>query len=298
MASNVPDTVTDDDLDNYLDDILDDFSAKPDPKTTNALAAAAAVTSADPNDLGEDVSGADFAKQLASGMEGLMKDMGDDPEFKQTMEQLMSSVRAMQVQQGEGSGVAAAPESSSSSGGGFQGKITETLNKLRDSSSKVEAEMAQEDAMGDDGAMKEMMQQLEALMQSGDFDAMFGNMMDGLLTKSLLHEPMKDLASKYPEWLEKNRGTVPADKLEGYEKQFEIVKEIVALFDESESEESTPEESKKVADLMTKMQEYGDPPEDMMKELAPGLETGPDGLPKFPGMPGGLPGAGDNCPQM
>ncbi|KAI8809114.1 Pex19 protein, partial [Cladochytrium replicatum] len=252
-------------------------------------------------DLSDDVAAVDFAKNLASGMEGLMKDMGDDPELKQTMEQLMSSVRAMQVQ-GEPAGAAAAAatvsESPSSSGGGFQGKITETLNKLRDSSSKVEAEMAQEDAMGDDGAMKEMMEQLEALMQSGDFDSMFGNMMDGLMTKSMLHEPMKDLASKYPEWLEKNRGTVPADKLEGYEKQYEIVKEIVALFDSSEGEESTPDESKKVSDLMTKMQEFGDPPEDMMQELAPGLETGPDGLPKFPGIGGGLPGAGDNCPQM
>ncbi len=38
------------------------------------------------------------------------------------------------------------------------------------------------------------------------------------------------------------------------------------------------------------MQETGQPPADIVKELAPGLEFGPDGLPLLPNMGGGIPG--------
>ncbi len=39
------------------------------------------------------------------------------------------------------------------------------------------------------------------------------------------------------------------------------------------------------------LQEYGNPPIEILKELAPGLEITPDGLPMIPNMGPGLPGA-------
>lgn len=35
------------------------------------------------------------------------------------------------------------------------------------------------------------------------------------------------------------------------------------------------------------MQECGNPPDEILQELAPGLELGADGMPKLPGGPGG-----------
>lgn len=43
-------------------------------------------------------------------------------------------------------------------------------------------------------------------------------------------------------------------------------------------------------------QECGQPPDDIVKELAPGMSFGPDGLPSIPAMPG--PAGDGNCSVM
>ena len=45
-------------------------------------------------------------------------------------------------------------------------------------------------------AMEQMMKELEGLMESGNFEEAFGDIMKELVSKDLLHEPMKDLAAK------------------------------------------------------------------------------------------------------
>lgn len=44
--------------------------------------------------------------------------------------------------------------------------------------------------------MQEMMRQMESLADNGDFQNMLEGMMSQLMSKDLLYEPMKDLASK------------------------------------------------------------------------------------------------------
>jgi peroxin-19 len=47
----------------------------------------------------------------------------------------------------------------------------------------------------------------------------------------------------------------------------------------------------RLMELMQDMQECGQPPSEIIKELAPGLEFGPDGMPVMPNMgPGMMPG--------
>lgn len=63
--------------------------------------------------------------------------------------------------------------------------------------------------------------------------------------------------------------------LNNYSRQYDIVSQIVKIYESSTS--SSPEGLKRVADLMTQMQETGNPPDDIIKELAPDMEFGPDG---------------------
>lgn len=44
--------------------------------------------------------------------------------------------------------------------------------------------------------LAEMMKQMEALADSGDFTNVLEGMMEQLMSKDLLYEPMKDLAGK------------------------------------------------------------------------------------------------------
>ena len=55
--------------------------------------------------------------------------------------------------------------------------------------------------------------------------------MQQLLSKEVLYQPMKDIASKYPEWLEKNRASLPQEELEKYEKQHSCIIEVCGIYE-------------------------------------------------------------------
>jgi peroxin-19 len=48
----------------------------------------------------------------------------------------------------------------------------------------------------DDASMETMMKELEGLMENGEFEDVFGGVLQQLVSKELLHEPMTELASK------------------------------------------------------------------------------------------------------
>ncbi|KAJ3117606.1 hypothetical protein HDU96_006204 [Phlyctochytrium bullatum] len=279
-------------------DVLDSFEQPADP-----------VEKREPQgDTGEALDGFmddEFAKQLAAGMEQLMKDyVSEDPnpdmnsnELKTAMDQLINSVKSLNAAESASTVRKEDPSSSASTASGnFQSKISETLHQLRDSSDKVEAQIADGAGLNpfaglegldmDGMGMDQMMKELEALMGSGEFEGMFEGMMQQIMSKDLLYEPMKDLVAKYPEWLDANKGTVSEEDFARYQKQLTIIQDIVTVYDSNLEAE---EETKRVTDLMQQMQECGNPPEAIMQELAPGMEIGADGMPKVPssGAPGG-----------
>lgn len=131
------------------------------------------------------------------------------------MSQLMDTFKELQLQPGESAPTTrepALPAASSSSSSSttskpaqpksFQETVAQTMNKLRDSSDKVEQQVAEDAKMASltggmsEDAMEQMMKELEGMMASGDFENVFGGLMEQLMSKELLHEPMKDLATK------------------------------------------------------------------------------------------------------
>ncbi|KAI8904019.1 Pex19 protein [Gorgonomyces haynaldii] len=167
----------------------------------------------------------------------------------------------------------------------FQDTIAQTMSKLKDSEQQVKEKVEQDIKIAD--PMEQMMKELEGLMESGDFDDVFTNLMKELVNKELLFEPMRDLNSKYPEWLEEHKNLDPEER-KRYEGQHKVIAEIVSVFEQS-GDELTPEENEKVTKLMQDMQAFGNPPEGLLKELAPGVDLGADGLPPIPGMEDGAP---------
>jgi peroxin-19 len=70
------------------------------------------------------------------------------------------------------------------------------MNKLKASSEEAEAQVGDIGMGFDDAAMETMMKELEGLMENGDFDDAFGGVLNQLVSKELLFEPMKELADK------------------------------------------------------------------------------------------------------
>mmetsp|Transcript_8944 Transcript_8944/g.16434 ORF Transcript_8944/g.16434 Transcript_8944/m.16434 type:complete len:123 (+) Transcript_8944:603-971(+) len=122
-------------------------------------------------------------------------------------------------------------------------------------------------------------------------------MVGKLVSKEYLYPAVKDITAKFPEFLEKNKGKIPDKEYEQYEAQYQCFKELCETFEnEGESESG----SKKVVDLMQKMQSYGVPPQEIMSGLLPGMQFDNDGMPVLPGMSsaGGEGGNPEDCCLM
>lgn len=91
---------------------------------------------------------------------------------------------------------------------------------------------------------------------------------------------------QYPEWLSANESRYSVEQFAQYKRQHQITSEIITIYESN----ATGPALKRVMDLMQEMQESGQVPPEILQQIAPGMEMGPDGFPK---IPGGLPDMGD-----
>ena len=126
--------------------------------------------------------------------------------------------------------------------------------------------------------------------QKEDFDQIVENMLRQLLAKDLMYEPMSKVCDKYPEWLAEKYETLSQDEYQRYGTQYQYFQRIVAVY------KYEPDNFPRLVELLQDLQKYGQVPSEIIKELAPALEFGPDGMPVmnlgeniFP-KPGAAPG--------
>ncbi|GAA5831705.1 hypothetical protein JCM3766R1_004984 [Sporobolomyces carnicolor] len=184
----------------------------------------------------------------------------------------------------------------------FQDAIAASLSKMQSSSTNAAQAAQQSQSQAENANLASMLAGLSGmpdLSQLGDLggeeglQGMLDEMMKQLMSREMLYEPLKELSEKYPAYLASARSTLSATDLERYEKQHAIVVSIVSKFEEpgadkplekqSEQEkERSSERTEEVVELVAKMNECGAPPKEIMGEMPPGMELGPDGVPKIP----------------
>ena len=91
-------------------------------------------------------------------------------------------------------------------------------------------------------------------------------MMQQLLSKEILHEPMKEIGERYPKWLEEHKASLSKEEYERYSQQYVLIKDLNIVY------EREPDNFSKIVELMQKMQECGQPPNDIVQELAPDFD--------------------------
>lgn len=91
-------------------------------------------------------------------------------------------------------------------------------------------------------------------------------MMQQLLSKEILHEPMKEIGERYPKWLEDHKTNLSTEDYERYSHQYQLIKDLNEVYD------NDPSNFNKVVELMQKMQECGQLPNDIVQELAPDFD--------------------------
>ena len=131
--------------------------------------------------------------------------------------------------------------------------------------------------------MEEMMAQFEALGEKEDYNEVIDGVMRQLLSKDLMYEPTKLICQKFPEWLAINRPHLSEAEYHNYGNMYQVFQRLLATY------EMEPDNFSRLMELMFDMQQYGQPPAEIIKDLAPGLKFDENGMPIMPNMGGGMP---------
>ncbi|KAK8323668.1 hypothetical protein V6Z12_A12G248400 [Gossypium hirsutum] len=146
--------------------------------------------------------------------------------------------------------------------------VTEALDKMREQTRETIKGLESMSKPGgddfeEDGLIDDWVKQFEELSGSQDMESIVESMMQQLLSKEILHEPMKEIGERYPKWLEEHKSSLSKEEYERYSNQYELMKELNGVY------ENDPNNFTRIFDLMQKMQECGQPPNDIVQELAP-----------------------------
>lgn len=131
------------------------------------------------------------------------------------------------------------------------------MNRMETSSAEVSNSLADEES---DDFLAEMLKQMSGTLGSGnandeDLSKMLLGIMEQLTNKEILYEPMKELAEKFPPWLEKNEGTGKAteEELKRYKEQARLVQDIVERFDAPTYSDDNTADREFIVDRMQKV---------------------------------------------
>ncbi|KAL8560854.1 hypothetical protein ACOMHN_063244 [Nucella lapillus] len=272
-ATNAKGKTSQDDpeLNELLNSALEDFekvklsgASDTAASSTTAPAPPGGAAGAKPQGAESDPNSAEFTEMFSEQFAA---------QFEQTMQSLMTNNPEV-VQQFEK--LAQAADSAGDSQEAQQNFVDTLSQTLMDMSHNAEG--IQEETLEGEG---------QAEGQGEEFMPMMQEMMQTLLSKSVLYPSLKEIASKYPDYLAENEGKLEASDLDLYRRQYDLMNAICGVYEEEKGDDSAEVKTQrfeKLLDLMQKMQELGQPPKDIVGDMAPGLEFDENGMPKLPGM--------------
>ncbi|KAK5051375.1 hypothetical protein LTR84_003027 [Exophiala bonariae] len=187
----------------------------------------------------------------------------------------------------------------------FEDTIRKTMARMESSSAAASsATQKSTAAKSEEDMLAEMLRALDAEGgggggaggEDGDLSKMFLGMMEQLTNKEMLYEPMKELSTKYPSWLEentpaKNPKLTPSEH-DRFSRQRVIVDEIVAKFEMKGYSDDDPKCREFIWEKMQLMQGEGAPPEDLVANPFPGM-----GMPGL-GLGDGAEALEEGCPTQ
>ncbi|WFC94140.1 Peroxisome chaperone and import receptor [Malassezia brasiliensis] len=272
-----------------LDDLDDDFQQEPASATPSESAAASAKASAPKSDAGDgdgdDPLSDEFVQELTRNMEAFMAQMGQNmPERpavpdskaeggnKSTLaeDEMMKQFERMLSGAKEDASGGKPSTNAPSSDASFQDVIQATMAKLKQSNADANADARAKGAndpsnlfanLGLDGNT-DLAQMLEALGNAGEGEGgdmselskMLSSMMDDLMNKDVLYEPLKDMHSRFPGFFESSQGKkLSEEERKRYKDQQAIMGDILAVFDEKSYSDSDPACKKRVSDLVSQI---------------------------------------------
>uniref|UniRef100_A0A3P9J6C3 Peroxisomal biogenesis factor 19 n=1 Tax=Oryzias latipes TaxID=8090 RepID=A0A3P9J6C3_ORYLA len=277
-------------LDELLDSALDDFDKASSPPAPEALAASSSASSGaekppllEDCKLFESLFEGDMATQARDEWEKAMSELAqEEPELLQHFQKLSEAAGKV------GTDTASQQE--------FTSCLKDTLRGLAKNADNLQSS----GLAGDD-----LVKALEGLGldEAGEGGGDDGNIlpvmqsiMQNLLSKEVLYPSLKEITTKYPEWLQANKPSLSAEDYQRYEQQSKVMADICKLFEaEEQGVENKERTFESIMDRMQQLQDLGQPPKELAGDVPPGLNFDMESL----NLPGGLgAGAPDQCSIM
>ncbi|KAK0091577.1 hypothetical protein PV326_002997 [Microctonus aethiopoides] len=120
---------------------------------------------------------------------------------------------------------------------------------------------------------------------SGDMLPFMQGMMQSLLSKEILYPALKELADKYPSWLNEKKDIFSAEEIEKYNKQLDLMRKVCDELEMEKADDANDvkmERFDKIMKLMHEMQSYGAPPEDLVGDQPNLFQMDSEGNPTLP----------------
>ncbi|OWR47617.1 putative house keepingprotein [Danaus plexippus plexippus] len=246
------------------------------------------------------------ASQFESNMAAILGGFSGVPEDQITQEQIASTFSKMAEAAAQVLKPMKENEALPASDPGAQEKIDEvsaaisqTLQNLNTNSESLQTPFSEQDLAN----MFNNFNLSEGGQDGNMFLPFMQGMMQSLLSKEVLYPSLKELVDKYPDWLRDNKGKLPQEDYERqvpralimiswklyniytlvYEKQQSLMNQVCSELEPEQ--ESDPEDVKrkrfeKVLKLMQQMQDLGQPPTDLVGDMA----VPPEGFAAPPGQ--------------
>ncbi|XP_068151282.1 peroxisomal biogenesis factor 19 [Drosophila tropicalis] len=287
-----------DELNDLLDSALQDFDKGKDGESGSDKPEKSKTSEVNTGEGDEDPDAffIEQAKVLADRMNTLFggpdTPCGDIPPLPQDPDQIISGFQKM----AEAAALTLSGENSATDDdvSKYSDSISQALRGLQEGSENLSAPASDNDIasmfgslnLGGDG--------------SGETDGnMFLPFMEGmmqtLLSAEILLPSIRELLEKYPKYLEENDAKLTTEDKERFQKQLELYKTIEGHLQAESPEDSSAVKREKfrvVLDDMRKLQDYGQPPAEILAETGGDLPFG-----DATAAAGGLPG-NPQCPTM
>ncbi|QEU62901.1 Pex19 [Kluyveromyces lactis] len=249
-----------DDLDDYLED-----PRKLDEQEKQETVPNEAVTKGEPAAQSDDPEVVEMMEDLQKQFQQLMQQEGGetDQEMVQNFETLLTVLGDASKEKDHNS--VKHVQEQLKSGTGFKNIISNTLDRLKENSTKVDETLEEEKKnQNSDDILSQL---LDQLVENGDGNGADGEGMDNAILKMLsqmsskevLYQPMKQMQGEFTEWMGLHEeDPEQSDKIDNYKKQYALVNQIIGVF---ESDDYTNEKyHAEIADLLDELEQLGDSP--------------------------------------
>lgn len=245
------------DSDSDLDDLLDEFDEQVLSKPPGAENPTAAQKSPD------QAPDAALEQDFAHDVEQLIKDLKiEDPDAKAQFELLVkqfeTSHAAETAKQADPSYEAPNPQ--------LDGVVKDTMQRLRQSGQNIDEQLKSDPSSANPEDM--LAQLLSGLGDAGNGDVdmtkLLADMLEQLLSKDVLYDPIKDLNTKFPAFLAEQKTALDQEQHATYTKQYEMTNRIVAVFEAPDYDGEDEATRDKVNGLLELLQELGNPPPELV----------------------------------